>query len=86
MASDPPIGPRSAQTASHSLDKDHTFTLKFNSGNALFAESRTPEAIEMLSQAMRLNPNDEDVQYELALAWVQKGKTEDAKHHYQEAK
>ena len=82
---DLPLGTRSTQPAIHRPKKDQAHAVQVNLGNELLEQGKTVEAVEMLTEAMRSNPEDEDVHYNLALALTQQGKVEEAIQQYQEA-
>jgi tetratricopeptide (TPR) repeat protein len=56
-----------------------------NHGNELLKEGKVAEAVEVLTEAARVNPENEDVHYNLGLALARQGKTEDAIKEYKEA-
>ena len=61
------------------------FAEKMNQGAELLTEGKPVEAAEVLTEAMRLNPEDEDVHYNLGLALARQGKLDDAVKQYEEA-
>jgi tetratricopeptide (TPR) repeat protein len=54
-------------------------------GNALLNEGKLREAISQFQVAIRFNPDDEDLYYNLAFAQTRVGETEAAKRSYQKA-
>jgi Tfp pilus assembly protein PilF len=87
----PPLGTEastrapSAQRPPHAGNYDPTFIEQVNHGNELLAQSKPAEAVEVLTKAMRMNPDDEDVHYNLGLALTRLGKFEEAVKQYEEA-
>ena len=51
-------------------------------GNALLEQRQFPEAVEQFKLAVKFNPDDEDLYYNLALAQARAGDTESAKQNY----
>ena len=56
-----------------------------NSGTELLARGKIDEAVAHYKQAVKLNPEDEDGHYNLALALAKQGKREEAEAEYLEA-
>jgi tetratricopeptide (TPR) repeat protein len=54
-------------------------------GNQLLAGGNYVEAARKYEQAVAIEPGDEDLHYNLAIALAKLGKTEEAKKHYEEA-
>ncbi len=54
-------------------------------GNQFLAQGNYAEAARRFEQAVRLEPGDEGVHYNLAIALAKLGQTEEAKKHYTEA-
>jgi Flp pilus assembly protein TadD len=54
-------------------------------GNQSFARGNYAEAAHRYEQAVRIEPGDEGLHYNLAIALAKLGKTEEAKKHYAEA-
>jgi tetratricopeptide (TPR) repeat protein len=80
-------GTRSANTAAvrQVMGNNDEFTRQVNRGNQLLAEGKPAEAVDVLSAAMRQNPNNEDVHYDLGLALARQGKVDEAIQQYNEA-
>jgi len=53
--------------------------------NALLAAGDAKGAAHMLEEALRLKPEDEDLHYNLGIAYVRSGDITNAEHHYHEA-
>ncbi len=56
-----------------------------NEGTRLLGEGNAARAAELYGQALRLNPEDETVHFNLGVAWGQLGQAEAAKKEYLEA-
>jgi len=56
-----------------------------NRGNELLAQDKPEQALEAFSEALKINPADEDVHYDLGLVLARLGKVDEAISHYQEA-
>ena len=56
-----------------------------NFGTELLGRGQTEEAIQMYLQALKLNPEDEEVHFNLGFAYALQGRTDDAIRHYNEA-
>ena len=54
-----------------------------NLGNSLFKEQKLDDAIESYKSALRINPDDDDTRYNLALAKQQKQQQEEKKEEQQ---
>lgn len=52
---------------------------------ALLAAGSAKEAVRIFEEAVRLTPEDEDLHYNLAIAYGQSGDTANAERHYREA-
>jgi tetratricopeptide (TPR) repeat protein len=70
------------QEAEFDIDKS---TEHLTRGNELLASGRVEEAVEQFALAVRFNPEDEDLYYNLALAQARAGDTESAKNNYAKA-
>ena len=57
-----------------------------NLGNSLFKEQKLDDAIESYKSALRINPDDDDTRYNLALAKQQKQQQEENKEEQEEEK
>jgi Flp pilus assembly protein TadD len=77
----------SAPPRPKSRDANHQeeVVAKVNRGNQLLAEGKPAEALQVLTEAMQLNPNDEDVRYDLGLALTRLGRLDEAIQQYGEA-
>lgn len=64
---------------------DQVFITKVNRGSELLTQGKTEEALVILKEALQLNPDDEDVHYNLGLAYARLGKSEEAIGQYREA-
>jgi Flp pilus assembly protein TadD len=64
---------------------DKALTEKVNRANELLARGKTDDAIAALNEALLASPNDEDVHYNLGIAFSRKGNTDEAIKHYEEA-
>ena len=60
-------------------------TAHLTRGNELLASGRFQEAVEQFTLAVKFNPEDEDLYYNLALAQARAGDTEAAKKNYEKA-
>jgi len=58
---------------------------KINRANELLTQGKPAEAVQVLTEAMQLSPNDEDVHYNLGLAYTRLGKLDEAIRQYNEA-
>jgi tetratricopeptide (TPR) repeat protein len=74
-----------AEAVSGGREKHKALIAEVNHGNELLKEGKVAEAVEVLTEAARANPENEDVHYNLGLALARQGKTEDAIKEYQEA-
>ena len=54
-------------------------------GYVLAEQNKLPEAIEQYSEALRLNQDNPEAQFNLGMALARQGKREDACAHYHEA-
>ena len=53
--------------------------------NALLAAGDAKSAVRVLEEALRLKPEDEDLHYNLGIAYARSGDITNAEHHYREA-
>jgi len=67
-----------------SAASDETFGSKVNRGNQLL-KGKPEEAARVLTEAMQMNPNDEDVHYNLGLALTKLGQFSKAIEQYEQA-
>jgi len=74
-----------SQSPTNSPGKDPAFLSLINKGNDLLSQGNSAEAVKVLTEAMQMNSQDEDVHYNLAVALVQAGKPQDAVLQYEEA-
>jgi type IV pilus biogenesis/stability protein PilW len=65
--------------------QDPVFNARVNRGTRLLAEGKPAEAVQVLTEAVQMNPADEDVHYDLGLALARLGKVDEAIQQYQEA-
>ena len=56
-----------------------------NRGNDLLAQGNTEGALAAYLEALTLTPEDEDLHYNLGIAYARAGKPEEAEKHYREA-
>jgi Tfp pilus assembly protein PilF len=77
--------PAGTRHGSRVLNNDQAFIAKVNNGNKLLAEGKPEEALQVLNEALQMNPEDEDVHYNLGLAYTRLGKYEEAVKQYEEA-
>ena len=71
--------------ANAALTESEQATKLINEGTELLATGRVDEAVAKFQSALQLTPEDEDVHYDLAIAFARLGKTAEAIHHYEEA-
>lgn len=74
----------SAQKPGAEADPDAVVNL-LAAGNEHLHEGKLTEAIAKYDEALRLNPDDEDTHFNLAIALARAGRNEEAKQHYEEA-
>jgi Flp pilus assembly protein TadD len=80
-----PGNPQSSRDAKRSFQIDPAFSARVNHGTELLAEGKPAEAVQVLTEARQMNPEDEDVRYDLGLALTRLGKFEEAIQQYNEA-
>src|SRR5690242_19561139 len=87
QASSRPVQPiaSSAPASNRPGRIDPAFNAQVNRGTRLLAEGKPAEAVQILTEAMRMNPTDEDVHYDLGMALARVGKTDEAVRQYEEA-
>ena len=85
VPSKPSTNSRTARDSSSAANYDPEFITRVNHGNQLLEQGKPAEAVQVLTEAMRLNPEDEDVHYNLGLALARLGKLEEAIREYREA-
>src|SRR5687768_841838 len=56
-----------------------------NYGTELLHMGRYPEAVQLYSKALKINPEDEEAHFNLGVAYAKMGRTNDAMHHYEDA-
>ena len=61
------------------------FIAEVNRGNQLLAQGKTEQAIQVLSEAVKLKPEDEDVHYNLGSALARAGRLDEAAKELEEA-
>ena len=64
---------------------NQAFKAQINHGTALLAQGKPDEALQALSEALKINPNDEDVHYDLGLVLTRLGRTAEAIEQYQQS-
>jgi tetratricopeptide (TPR) repeat protein len=64
---------------------NEAFNNQVNHGNELLAQGKPAEAVQILTEAAQMNPQDEDVHYDLGLALARLGKIDQAMQQYSEA-
>jgi tetratricopeptide (TPR) repeat protein len=74
-----------AEGVGEGRQKHKAMVEEVNHANELLKDGKVDEAVQMLREAARANPDNEDVHYNLGLALARQGKTEDAMKEYQEA-
>jgi len=62
-----------------------SFGTQVNRGNQLLKEGKPEAAVQVLTEAMQLKPNDEDVHYNLGLALTKLGRLPQAIEQYEQA-
>ncbi|MGA2656263.1 MAG: tetratricopeptide repeat protein [Verrucomicrobiota bacterium] len=82
---DLPANAPSPRSAAHAADNHSELSLQMNRGNELLAQGKPAEAAQVLTEAIRLNPQNEDVHYNLGLALARLGRFEEATQQYGEA-
>lgn len=65
--------------------QDPAITSKVNRGSELLKQGRVEEAIDLWNEALRLDPADEDIHYNLGLALSRQGKNDEAIQQYEAA-
>jgi len=78
-------GSTASSHAPHANNDDAKFRNRVNQGNELLAKGKPAEAAQVLTEAMRMNPKDEDVHYHLGVALARLGKFDQAIQQYEEA-
>ncbi len=81
-----PSGPEAlARRAREGNSKDQQLTAEVNHASELLSEGKAEEAVQVLTNALRLKPDDEDVHYNLGLALTRLGRFDQAIQEYNEA-
>jgi Tfp pilus assembly protein PilF len=75
----------SAPGARRGTPKDEAFKNQVNRGNELLAEGKPEQALQLLTEAARMNPQDEDVHYNLGLVFTRLDRLPEAMQQYEEA-
>lgn len=75
----------SARPATAVTSKNKALIAEVDRANELVAQGKPAEAVEILAEAARLNPENDDIHYNLGLALTREGKTEEAIKQYEEA-
>ena len=73
---EPSMQAAAAEAVRGGRNKDKALIAEVNHGNELLKEGKVAEAVQILSEAARANPENEDVHYNLGLALARQGKTE----------
>jgi tetratricopeptide (TPR) repeat protein len=81
----PSTNSRAARDTGSAANYDPEFINRVNHGNELLAQGKPAEAVQVLTEAVQLNPQDEDVHYNLGLALTRLGKLDEAIQEYKEA-
>src|SRR5215831_5360922 len=63
-----------ARQATRAVNNNQAFIAKVNHGNELIKQGKSEEAVQVLKEALAMNPKDEDVHYNLGLALAHLGK------------
>jgi Tfp pilus assembly protein PilF len=66
-------------------EKEVALVDRINRANQLLAQSKPAEALELLQEAAKLSPEDEDVHYNLGIALSRLNRNDEAVKEYQEA-
>lgn len=82
---DRPMGTPAAEPGGRGARSDPEFVSKMNQATDLLARGKPADAAQLLTEVMRLKPENEDVHYNLGLAFARLGKSEEAVQQYQEA-
>ena len=85
VQSKPSTNSRAARDTSSAANYDPEFITRVNQGSQLLEQGKPAEAVQVLTEALRLNAEDEDVHYNLGLALARLGKVEEAIREYREA-
>jgi Flp pilus assembly protein TadD len=80
LAATPP-GPHGVRA----VRRDSELSEQMKRANELFAEDKAADAAQILTEAARSNPENEDVHYNLGMALARLGKNDEAILQYQEA-
>lgn len=83
--SDPLSRASAGQRTPGTLEADPEFKSQLNRGTELLNQGKFDEAVQVLTSAMQMNPQDEDVHYNLGMALSRSGKTNEAVQQYEEA-
>lgn len=87
----PPAGTNQTPTNSEAVNPSEADTAEdrvvalITEGNQLLGRGNYAEAARKYEQAVRIDPEDENLHYNLAIALARQGKTEEAKRRYTEA-
>src|SRR6266487_3796297 len=74
-----------AITATNTAPATNDVLTLMNEGNELISQGDTQGAIQKYRAAMKINPEDEEVYFNLAFAFARQGNTNEAMRHYTEA-
>ena len=85
VQSKPTTNSRAVRDTGSAANYDPEFINRVNQGSQLLEQGKPAEAVQVLTEALRSNPEDEDVHYNLGLALARLGKVEEAIREYREA-
>lgn len=74
-----------ARPTAQAPNVDPEFRARVNRGNKLLQDGKPSEALQLLTEAMKMNPQDEDVHYNLGLTLTRLGRIDEAVAQYEEA-
>jgi type IV pilus biogenesis/stability protein PilW len=80
----PPAGPLTNEVASQDTNDEQALDL-INRGTELLAKGDAAGAVQAFLGALRLTPEDEDLHYNLGIAYARLDQAGDAEKHYREA-
>jgi tetratricopeptide (TPR) repeat protein len=80
-----PLDSSQRSSVQHTVSPKETLAERVNRANQFLSQGKLSEAVELLTEAQRENPEDEDVQYNLGIAHARMGNFDAAIQHYQEA-
>ena len=80
-----PTGAVSGATTNAPMSNEQQVDSLINEGARQLSEGNPSRAADLYAQALKINPDDETIHYNLAIAWGQLGRVEAAKKEYLEA-